>query len=88
MGSFSNPHISKCSMMPKWHQIVPMSGDVRESETEHCNYMRLQGVLLCQLDYNHSWLFACYFLSILSSVSSTAKAVQLKIYPENYNYFL
>ena len=33
MGSFSNPHISKCSMMPEWHQLVPMSGHVKESET-------------------------------------------------------
>ena len=33
MGSFSNPHISKCSIMPKWHQFVPMSWDVGGSET-------------------------------------------------------
>ena len=31
-GSFLNPHISKCSMMPKWHQLVPLSGDVGEAE--------------------------------------------------------
>ena len=32
MGSFSNPYISKCSMMTKWHQLVPISGDVGESD--------------------------------------------------------
>ena len=31
---FFDPHdISKCSMMPKWHQFVPISRDVGESET-------------------------------------------------------
>ena len=33
MGSFSNPHISKYSMMPKWHQLVPVSVDVDKSKT-------------------------------------------------------
>ena len=33
MGSFSSPHISKSSMMSEWHQLVPMSGHVEESET-------------------------------------------------------
>ena len=33
MGSFSNLHISKCAMMPKWHQLIPISGDVEELET-------------------------------------------------------
>ena len=32
MGSFLNPHISKCSMITKRHQLDPMPGDVRESE--------------------------------------------------------
>ena len=27
------PLISKCSMMPAWHQLVPISGHVEESET-------------------------------------------------------
>ena len=26
--------ISKCSMMPEWHQLVPLSGHVEDSETE------------------------------------------------------
>ena len=33
MGSFSNAHISKCLMIPEWHQHVSMSGYVEESET-------------------------------------------------------
>ena len=27
------PLISKCSMIPEWHQLVPISGHVEESET-------------------------------------------------------
>ena len=27
------PFISKCSMIPAWHQLVPISGHVEESET-------------------------------------------------------
>ena len=37
MGSFSNPHISKCSMMSEWHHLILMSGHVEESETVKTN---------------------------------------------------
>ena len=33
LNNISNPHFLNCWMMPKWHQLVLMSGDVRESET-------------------------------------------------------
>ena len=58
MGPFSNLNISKCSRMPERYQLVPMSGHVRELEAvKNCNYARLAGVHLCQLDYKGISLF-------------------------------
>ena len=42
-------------MIPAWHQLVPISGHVEESDTaENCNYTRLPSKHLCQLDYSGS----------------------------------
>ena len=36
------PRISYCPMMPAWHQRVPISGQVEQSETpKKCKYTRL-----------------------------------------------
>ena len=32
-GTIFKPYISKCSIMPEWHQLSPRSGHVEESET-------------------------------------------------------
>ena len=71
MWSFLNPHISKCLIMPKWHQPVPLSGDVGESENSQNMATRLQGVLLCHLDYMRysdcsEWHKTTLFLTMIS----------------------
>ena len=45
--------ISKCSMMSEWHQLFCMSGHVKsQKQQKYCNYTRLPGLHLCQLDYS------------------------------------
>ena len=40
-------------MIPAWHQLVPISGHVEESETARkLNYTRLPSKHLCQPDYS------------------------------------
>ena len=56
LGVILKPHISKCSMMPEWHQLVPMSGHVKESETAKILQLYTTSILqvhsfVCQLDY-------------------------------------
>ena len=50
------PHISNCSMMPAWHQLVSMSGHVEESETARKLQLYETSIyqvhsFVCQLDY-------------------------------------
>ena len=64
MGSFWNPHISKCSMMPKWHHPDINSGDVRESRTKrklkvYATSRSKAILLLCGLDYRPHYSQTC-----------------------------
>ena len=69
------PLISNCSMMPAWHQLVPMSGHVEESETARKLQLYATSIyqvhsFVCQLDYGA--LHSCYcqtFVKRLPDVS-------------------
>ena len=82
MGSFSNPHISNCSMMPEWHQLVPISGHVEESET--AKKLQLYAIsifqvhyIVCQRDYQ---LNLMYFLTeFLYSILACCSTIQRHI---------
>ena len=87
MGIFSNPHISKCSMMPEWDQLVPMSGHVEESGTAKkkiatirdfnlrgsffCLSTRLQANWLCIGAQSYLFNFSFQVLDIFVSQESS-----------------
>ena len=69
MGSFSYPHIPKCSMMPEWHQFVPDIMNMMKSQKQLKNatirdsHFQVHS-FVCQLDYKDFMLTQVNFTVI------------------------